>query len=194
MDTFKAEPRYSKPGMWQLFVATAFPLHLWAIILILMDISWVAERTNYWDAIGVAAYGLIFALFESILIWAALILMGFLLPKSWPESKRIVLLGVLVVMTALWTILGQVYFLLEWSFPPGIVQFLAGQTHPLRYLYLGYLVVVAFTVSIAVYFAIFHEKFQLVFISLIERLSPLMVLYVFLDLVSIIIVLIRNLG
>ncbi len=188
------EPRYSKTGLWQLFVATAFPLHLWAIILILMDISWVAERTNFWDAIGVAAYGLIFALFESLLIWAVLILMGFLLTKSWSESKRIVLLGVMVVVTALWAILGQIYFLLEWSFPSGIIQFLAGQSHPLRFLYLGYFMVVAVTVSIAVYFAIVSEKFELAFISLIERLSPLMVLYVFLDVVSIIIVLIRNLG
>ena len=59
-----------------------------------MDISWVAERTNYWDAVGVAAYGLMFSLFESVLIWALMILMGFLLPKNWPESKRIVFLGV----------------------------------------------------------------------------------------------------
>ena len=188
------EKRYSKTGLWQLFVAAAIPLHLWAIILILMDISWVAERTNYWDAIGVAAYGLMFAFLESVLVWIVLIVMGFFLSLKWPESKRIVLLGVFSVVTALWAILGQLYFLLEWSFPKGIVLFLAGQSHPLRILYAGYFVVVSAIVLLAAYIAIFSDKFQKGFISLIERLSTLMGLYLFLDVVSIIIVLIRNLG
>jgi hypothetical protein len=186
------EKRYSKSGLWQLFVAAAMPLHIWAIILILMDISWVAERTNYWDAIGVAAYGLMFALLESLLVWAVLIVMGFLLTKKWSERKRIVLLGVFSIVTALWAILGQMYFILEWSFPSGIIGFLAGQAHPLRILYLGYFVVIGIVVLLAAYFAIFSEKFQKGFITLIERLSTLMGLYLFLDMVSVIIVVIRN--
>ncbi|MFC1997701.1 hypothetical protein ACFLXI_08885 [Chloroflexota bacterium] len=194
MVTSKFGNRYSKTGLWQLFVATAFPLHLWAIILILMDISWVAERTNFWDAIGVAAYGLVFILFESLLIWALLILMGFLLPKIWPENKRVVLLGILVMVTALWAILGQLYFLLELSFPQWIINLLAEQAHPLRYLYAIYLVVVTLSVLLATYFAIISEKFQRSFVVVIDRLSILVGLYVILDVVSIIIVLIRNLG
>jgi hypothetical protein len=188
------EKRYSKTGLWRLFVATAFPLHLWAIILILMDISWVAERTNYWDAVGVAAYGLMFILFESVLIWVVLILIGLILPRKWPERKRTVLLGVLVLVTALWAMFGQSYFLLEWSFPQNIIQFMARQSHPLRFLYAGYFVVTGFTVMLAAYLAIFSDKFQGAFIGLIERLSVLMGLYIFLDVVSIIIVITRNLG
>lgn len=159
-----------------------------------MDISWVAERTDYWDAIGVAAYGLVFALLESVLIWVVVLLLGFLLTKNWIERKRITLLGVLVVLAALWAMFGQLYFLLNWSFPNNLIQFLAGQSHPLRLLYVFYLAVVSFTVMLFAYFAIFSEKFQGVFIALVERLSALMGLYVFLDLTSIIIVLVRNIG
>ena len=194
MATSNTEKRYTKTGLWQLFVATATPIHLWAIILILMDISWVAERTNYWDAVGVAAYGLMFALFESLLIWGMLVGIGFLLPKAWPESKRTTLLGVLVILTALWAMMGQLYFIWELSFPKALAKFLATQSHPLWFLYGGLLIVVSLTIFLVAYFAIFSEKFQRGFISLIERLSTLMGLYIFLDVVGILIVLIRNLG
>lgn len=45
----------------------AFSLHLWALILIFRDVSWVAERINMWDAIGVASYGLVLAFIESLI-------------------------------------------------------------------------------------------------------------------------------
>ena len=159
-----------------------------------MDISWVAERTNYWDAVGVAAYGLMFALFESLMVWGVMILMGFLLPRSWSESKRTVLLGIFILVIALWAMFGQLYFMLEWSFPESIIQFLVRQAHPLRLLYAGYLAVIAFTVVLAAYFAVFSGKFERAIITIIERLSTLMGLYVFLDVISIVIVLIRNIG
>ena len=154
----------------------------------------MAERTNYWDAVGVAAYGLMFALVESLLIWVILILMGFILPQKWSESKRMVLLGALIVVTALWAMIGQLYFLLEWSFPSSSILFLARQSHPLRILYAGYLVVATISVVLVAYLAVFSDRFQRMFVSLIDRLSTLMGLYLFLDMASIIIVLIRNLG
>ena len=194
MVTSKLEKRYTRTGLWQLFVAAAFPLHVWSIILILMDISWVAERTNYWDAIGVASYGLVFAIFESLLIWGVLVMVGFLLTKKWSENKRVVLLGVIALTTALWAMFGQLYFLMEWSFPQGIIQFLARQAHPLRILYMGYLAVIGAIMLLVIYFAIFSEMFQKGFTTLIDRLSTLMGLYLFLDIVSMIVVLIRNLG
>jgi len=194
LDTSNLNKRFSKSGFWQLFVATALPLHIWAIVLILMDLSWVAERTNYWDAIGVASYGLMFVLFESLLFFAILVLIGFVLPKNWVERKRVTFLGILILVTTVWAMLGQLYFLLELSIPLSVIQFLAGQEHPLWFLYGGLFVVVALTVCIAVYFAIFSEKIQIVFLNIIDRLSPLMGLYLFLDVIGIIIVIIRNLG
>ena len=99
------------------------------------------------------------------LVWVVLIFVGFILPKKMIESKRIVLLGVFAVSAALWGILGQLYFILEWSFPHGIILFLSGQAHPLRFLYAGYLLVVGMTVLLAAYVAIFSERFQRGFIS-----------------------------
>ena len=61
--------RYSKQGLWNLFLICAFPLHVWTIILAFRDFSWVTERTNSWDALGVVSYGLIFALIESVAVF-----------------------------------------------------------------------------------------------------------------------------
>ncbi len=194
MDISKPHKQFSKSGLWQLFVITALPLHIWAIVLILMDISWIAERTNFWDAIGVAAYGLMFALVESLIFFGLLVLVGFVLPKQWKEPQRVSLLGALILVTASWAILGQLYFLLDLSFPAGIIHFLAGQAHPLWFLYGGFFLVVTPTVLLAAYFGAYSEKFQNTFLSIIDRLSPLMGVYLFLDLIGIIIVIIRNLG
>jgi hypothetical protein len=60
---------YQKKGLWLLFSATAFLIHVWAILLIFQDLSWLAERTNMWDAIGVGAYGLVLALVESVFLF-----------------------------------------------------------------------------------------------------------------------------
>jgi hypothetical protein len=173
---------------------TAFPLHVWAILLIMMDVSWVAERTDYWDAMGVAAYGLVFVLLESVLIWGVLIFVGYLLPKTWSENQRIVLLGVYMTVTVLWAVYGQLNFLLGWSFPKAIILFLAGRAHPLWFLYWGYFILAVFTVLLGTYVTIFSKRFQSGFIEFADRLSTLVGLYLFFDVVGLIFVLIRNLG
>ena len=155
-----------------------------------MDLGWIAERTNFGDAISVAAYGLSFALLESLLFFGLMVLAGFLFPKSWPEPQRISVLGMLILLPLIWAILGQLYFLLELSAPIGLIRFLAGQAHPLWLLYGGLGLVVGPTVALAVFAALRLEKFQKGFLDLADRLGVLMGLYIFLDLVSIIIVIV----
>src|SRR5512141_1446140 len=71
--------RYTRQGLWSLFLMCAFPLHVWALILAFRDVSWVTERTNSWDAVGVVAYGLLFTLVESVLVFGIMTLLGFLI-------------------------------------------------------------------------------------------------------------------
>jgi len=192
--TSKVNRGFSRSGLWQLYTATAFLMHVWAIILILMDVSWVAERTDFWDAIGVAAYGLMFIFFESLIIFFVLVLVGFIFPRSWSEAKRITLLGVLIVVILIWAILGQLYFLLGISLGPEVIYFLASNPHPLWIIYGTLLIVVTPTVALPAFATIRSEKFQQGFLAVLDRLSVLMGLYILLDFASIVIVLIRNLG
>ena len=143
--------RYSKKELWSLFLICAFPLHLWTLIFAFRDISWLTERTNLWDAIGVVSYGMIFAFVESVMIFLVLALLGLILPAQWYSDRRIAFLSLLILLTSVWGMISQL--LLVWSFPLPIqaIQFLRSSNHPLRMLYAACLVVVAPTILLPVY-------------------------------------------
>ena len=185
---------YSKQGLWSLFLMCALPLHLWTIILTLNDISWVSERTDLWDAIGVMSYGLIFTFVESLIIFLITALLGLLISKVWKEEVRISLLSIIIVILSLWAILNHSYFLWEWSLPDGIIGFIAYSTHPLRTLYGLVLFLVGLSFTVPVHLVLKSSKFlQLILVSM-EKLSLLMSVYLILDITGAIIVIIRNLG
>ena len=184
--------RYSKEGLWSLFLMCAFPLHLWALILIFRDISWVAQRTNLWDAIGVASYGLVFTFIESLMYFASIALLGLVVSTKWHENRRIALMSILALVTALWAIDGQAYFVWGSYIPGQFLRYLAGIEHPLRVLYASILAVVVPSIVLPVYFVLRSDRFLSFIQELIERLSLLTMLYLFFDLVGLIIIIIRN--
>src|SRR3990172_8272255 len=103
--------RYSIQGLWSLFLMCAFPLHLWAMILIFRDMSWVIERTNVWDAIGVGSYGMIRAFVESVVVFVIFTVLGFLTPANWMIDRRIAFLSLLVILLSAWGMIAQLLFL-----------------------------------------------------------------------------------
>ena len=104
--------------------------------MVLNDFSWVAKRTNAWDAIGAGAYGLLFALVESVFVFLVAWLLSFLIPRAWKENKRLALLFVLIFMTALWVIFSQVTSIMGLTLPDSVILLLAKIVHRLRYLVL----------------------------------------------------------
>jgi hypothetical protein len=186
--------RYSKKGLWSLFLICAFPLHLWTLIFAFRDISWLTERTNLWDAIGVVSYGMIFAFVESIVIFLVLALLGLILPAHWYSDRRIAFLSLLILLTSVWGMISQL--LLVWSVPLPIqaIQFLRSSNHPLRMLYAACLAVVSPTILLPVYLFIKSKKSIAFMQDLMERLSLLATFYLFFDLVGLIIVIIRNIN
>lgn len=183
---------YSKQGLWSLFLICAFPLHVWTIILAFRDFSWVTERTNSWDAVGVVSYGLIFTFIESVMIFLAALLLGFLVSKKWEEDRRITLMGLLVVIASLWAMGGYLYFMLQVSIPEETFNFLVNLAHPLRFLYAVSLVLVGLTIIIPTYFILRSDKFLGSIKALFERLSLLTLFYLFFDFVGLVIVIVRN--
>lgn len=185
--------RYSRSGLWLLFLSIAFPIHLWTIILVFRDFSWVAERTNAWDAVGVAAYGMIFAFIESVFVFAIIVLVGFVLPKQWDENKRIAFLSLLVFLVALWAIIGQLYFMLNIDLPSGLIMFLVRSGHPLRWIYAGLFILVSLTVIFPVYLFIRSEGVYRSIYNFIDRLAVLSAIYLVFDGISLVVILARNL-
>jgi hypothetical protein len=145
------------------------------------------------DAIGVGAYGLLIALLDSIFIFLITILLGFLVPTTWDHPRRISLMGTLIFIVSIWAILGQLYFLLGYSFPPTWIQALANTTRPLRILYALSFFLVIFSVLIPVYGQLKSDKLNTVTCEFFERISLLVILYLALDIISIIVIVVRNL-
>lgn len=185
--------RYSRQGLWTLFLMCAFPLHFWTLILAFRDVSWVTERTNAWDAIGVVSYGLIFALVESAIIFLLVTLLGLLLPKSWDSDRRISLLAFLILITAVWAMISQLLFLWNVSLPAQAIEYLRHSDHPLRITYAACLMVITPTVLLPAYSLVRTNKAVTVMQNLIERLSLLTMFYLVFDLLGGIIILVRNL-
>jgi hypothetical protein len=186
--------RYSKQGLGALFLTCAFPLHFWALLLAFRDISWLTERTNLWDAIGVVSYGLLFAFVESVMIFLVFVLVGISIPLPWSSGRRIAFLGLLVLLVSLWGIISQLLFLWNGSLPAQAIQFLRSSSHPLRILYAASLVVVIPTIFLPVYLFVRSKRSVAFMQDLMERFSLLTMFYLFFDAIGLIIVIIRNIN
>ena len=152
----------------------------------------MAERTRMWDAIGVASYGLLNAFIESLFFFIILAFLGLLISTKWHEDRRIVVLSVLALITAFWAMEGQAYFIWGSYVPEQILRYVAASEHPLRILYAGVLFIVVATIIIPVYLALRSDRFLGLVQGFIERISLLTVLYLFFDLLALIIIIIRN--
>ncbi len=185
--------RYTARVLWSLFLMCAFPQHAWTLILAFRDISWVTQRTNAWDAVGVVSYGLVFAFVESVLLFAAMALLGYLVSSYWNPERRVVLLSVAVLIVSLWAILEQLFFLLGVGLPTWLLELLVRADHPLRVIYLILIALVTATVLGPILLVARSDRAHRWVRALIERLSLLTMFYLVLDVIGLVIVLVRNL-
>ena len=183
---------YSKQGLWTLFLICALPLHIWTLLLGFQDFDWVTTRTNSWDAVGVMSYGLFFTFFESLIIFVITALLGFLVSRKWDEKKRIALMGTLVIVLSLWSILNQTYFIREMQPSDRLVGFYIGTGRPLVALYITALLFAGLSVALPTYAILTSNKVEKSILEGFDRLSTLTWLYLFLDLMAISIIIIRN--
>ncbi len=183
----------SKQDLWSLFLMCAFPLHLWTLLLAFRDLSWLAERTNFGDAIGVLSYGMIFALFESLLLFTFAFLLELLLPLGWGREKRLAIIGALILILAFWAMLPQLSALQVWNIQIVLAPMLAGFAHPLRVAYFFAFIFTLPSVILPILALSKSQKTLAVVLDLIGRISLLTMFYLFLDVAALIVVVARNL-
>jgi hypothetical protein len=184
---------YTRKGLWSLFLITAFPIHLWAIILVFDDFSWVADRTNTWDAVGVGAYGLLYAFIESLIVFPIVVLLGLLLPHRWSQERRLGALSVGILGTALCAILAQRNFLPKLGLAQILGPLLMSSGHPLWILYGLAILLMGLLVFLPVYLVSSSQRLTSWTSNLMERLALLTTFYLFFDLVALVVVIGRNL-
>jgi len=184
--------RYTRQGLWSLFLMCALPLHAWTLILAFRDISWLTDRTNAWDAIGVTSYGLMFAFVESLAFFVVVVLLGYLVPGRWEVGRRVALMAVLALIASIWAMLEQLFFLVGTGFPGAFIGFLVRSGHPARVFYALLLAVVGLSVFVPAMLVMRSERAYQAVRGLIDRLSVLTMFYLVLDVIGVVIVIIRN--
>jgi hypothetical protein len=170
-----------------------FPIHAWALLMGFRDFSWVALRTSVWDALGLLSYSSVFALLETTGIFLILVVCGFLIPNQIDLEKRLAFVGTSYLIIAIWAILGQLYSMLGYALPGWFINFLVSTDHPFRYLWGIVFLLVTVSVSAPLVLIARREKFRKMIVESFDRVSTVSSLYIFFDLIGIVIIVIRNL-
>jgi hypothetical protein len=171
--------KLSRQDLSLSFGAIAFPVHVWAIINILIILpAWIL-RLSTWELAGGISYPLVAALLESGVLWIGLVILGFILPKKWLAEKFVALSSILVWLLAAWAALVQYIFssILQW----GPEQMLPGLL----------LVIISFGV---VYWLVRRSgRFEGWIKKLAQSLAVLTYIYMIFDLLGLVVVILRNL-
>jgi hypothetical protein len=168
--------RFSHQNLFTLFVACAFPVHVWAIIGLLNQIpAWIL-RVNLWELAGMIGSWLVFTLLESLIVTLGVIVLMALIPGKWFTEKVVVFCVLFIWLTS-------------------IVSVIAHFQEPLMRSFWGILIVVAYLAMLPGSYWLLQRfpKFEMGLKSFLERLAILTGLYLFLDVVGLAIVIIRNL-
>ena len=187
-----SKSKFDRSDWFKLFLVCAFPLHLWTILMVFRDVNWVAERTTSWDAVGFSGYALFYTLIESLLLFGFIALLGFIIPKNWNLTLRFVVLSLVAFILAGWSIMEQLILIVFWGWLRHLADtltFLFTSPWSAYVLFAG-LIIISVTVPLLLLRK--HPGLQEKVYSVLERLTLLSGLYLFIDVIGMIIILIRN--
>jgi hypothetical protein len=124
-----------KEEAWLVFSACVFPIHAWVTIVFLYNLPSLILKANIWQIFGVLAYALVFALFESLLLFVFLVLLGAVLPRRLFRERFALLGTLLALIIPAFTLLLNTHFMQEstWAWIPVLSLAGAGIFVSLRY-------------------------------------------------------------
>ena len=171
----------------------AFPIHAWAIFLVIRDFQWVYDQMGMGIFIGYASYTLVFAFVESAILLLFLWLLSYLVPKSWSGRKSFSILALWGLVISLWAMGNQIFHLLLEN-PPGFLSWIMLRVY--YYQVLGFSILAALiliSVILPLFLVIRYDRIERNVIRFVERITLLSSLYLIFDFFGFIIIVIRNL-
>lgn len=167
----------------RVFATCAVPIYSWSILVYLSQVRGWVYHIPAWDVAGILFYVLVFAALESGAILLVLLLLGAILP-GWILRDRFVVHGSALAILALGCAVVDHVVIARPSFS-------FAQQHP-KWYNLG---VVAFLLALVVscVLAYRHDRLAKVLSSAVERLVPLMSVYMLATFIAVVILVIRNL-
>jgi len=181
----------------KLFLVVCTPVHFWAIFMALQDLEWIVGRTMFWDFIGYTAYVLLIALFESLLLTTAFLILALLLPTAWKEKINLAVLSAWAIAVLVAGILYQYYYFLD-------INKKTSNPYLLRFFdYVDYydiwvLTAVMLTILSSAFLPVIlfprFPKLTSLMLDLVDRLSLLSTIFLMLDAIGLLLVIYRNLA
>jgi hypothetical protein len=160
-----------------VFAACAFPIHVWAILCLLNEVPAWLMRLSAWELIGATAYTLAFALLETVIVFLILISLGIILPAKVLRDKFVALGSTMVFLGSVWAVIAHHGRVPLWSNSRLLLTWL-----------------ILLLASLVTSYLIIHwnQKAEKAITSFVERLVPICYLYIFVDILSVIIIVLRN--
>jgi hypothetical protein len=184
---------FSKSMGWKFFLVVVFPICFWAMILWFQEFEATVVALDTWAAVGEGAYFLVFALFESSVIFLLISLIMLLLPKKWDQEKVFSIVSSIYLIIAGWFMLTQIRYLEvmpEENWLITRLRMASLQTNT------GKVLVLIFLASIILppIFMIRLQKLRKAVTSFLDRINIMSYLYLFLVAVGFMIILLRNIS
>jgi hypothetical protein len=166
-----------------LFSTCVIPIHIWSIVQTLREFPGLMISMSVWDIIGFVAYAQVFALFESVVVYALLLLVSMLLPARVFRDKYVSQGSILVLSASVW-------------FVPFHYQYKLFDLNQIWYVIFIGLWLFSFIGIVLVSSLLIRQKqnFNQWLMDFTEQLTVLSTLYLVTDLAGILIVLVRNIG
>lgn len=163
-----------------VFAASIFFVQIWSVYSLLRAVpAWMLSM-SLWELTGTIAYPLAFTLVESGFVWLGMLIAAVILPEKILREKFVAKSALIIFLAMGWAIVAHFY----------------GQAWRLwdklgLLLWLGTLLT---AIGIGVFSVQRFEKLARVINSLTERLSILAWIYLALDLLSVLVIILRNMG
>jgi hypothetical protein len=185
--------RFSRSAGLKLFLSCAFPVHFWAIVMVLKEAETLLVKRDLVYGLGFSGYLLALALLESLLLFAFIYALSFLFPKRWDEHTALVVACLLGLVVAGWSIGNQSFFLLV-ELQPAWFEWLMLRVGYRQRLAYGLLVALV-SLSAALPLAGLPQSARGIRLAegLIEKLILLTPLYLAMDVIGIVFMTVRNL-
>jgi hypothetical protein len=166
--------RFSKDDFIYIFTACAIPIHIWGILNLFIDIpSWLLNY-NFIEIIAGVAYTLVFSLVETSLVFIGVVTFRVLLPKRWAAD---------------WFVSFSILMVLELNITALLFQYFTVQG---LYYKTELLVASAVSIGLTVLLVSKINRLNNLVRLIASRFTILAYVYVFFDIVGLIIVIVRN--
>jgi hypothetical protein len=172
---------------WQqifpVFLTILFPVTFWSVLNFLRELPSYLMRMKIWEIVGVFAYTQVFALLESILLLVVLILIAEILPRHLFLEHFTTQAALVSLLVTLWIIPFHYKVQILAAFP-------SFENRWVGFFWLG--LFVTLTIGICLLFRR-YTKFEQGFQVFVEKLTVVSMLYLIVDVVSLVIIIARNL-